>query len=131
MFGLIKKIIMGLVINIVNASNYTRCVSLSNQKCEIQPTLTNLHPNEYSQEFYYYSLPVKLDRCVGGCNTLNDLTTKVCIPNKIEDLNLSVFNMVKGINELKTLTKHISCEYKCKFDGTKCKSNQWWNNNKG
>ena len=32
--------------NIVNASNHTRCVSLSNQKCEIQPTLINLHRNE-------------------------------------------------------------------------------------
>ena len=32
--------------------------------------------------------------------------------------------------ESKTLTKHISCECKCKFDGTKCDSNQWWNNGK-
>ena len=30
----------------------------------------------------------------------------------------------------KTLTKHISYECKCKLDGTKCNSNQWWNNNK-
>ena len=36
--------------------------------------------------------------------------------------------MITGINESKTSTKHISCE--CKFDGTNCKSNQWWNNNK-
>ena len=34
------------------------------------------------------------------------------------------------INESKTLTKHISCECKCKFDGTKCNSNQWCNNDK-
>ena len=54
---------------------------------------------------------VKLDRCVGSCNTLNDLSNKVCVPNKTEDLNLSVFNMITGINELKTLTKHISCKY--------------------
>ena len=27
-----------------------------------------------------------------------------------------VFNMMTGINGLKTLTKHISCECKCKFD---------------
>ena len=47
-----------------------------------------------------------------------------------EDLNLSVFNMITGINESKALTKHISCECKCKFDGTKCNSNQWWNNDK-
>ena len=25
---------------------------------------------------------------------------------------------------------HTSCEYKCKFDETKCKSNQQWNNDK-
>ena len=38
--------------------------------------------------------------------------------------------MITGINELKTLKKHKSCECKCKFNGTKCDSNQWWNNNK-
>ena len=49
---------------------------------------------------------------------------------KTEDLNLSVFNMITGINESKTLTKHILCKCQCKFDGIKCKSNQLWNNNK-
>ena len=44
--------------------------------------------------------------------------------------NLSVFNMIAGTNELKTLTKHISSECKCKFDGRKCNSDQWWNNDK-
>ena len=68
--------------------------------------------------------------CVGSCNTINDLSNKVCIPNKTEDLNLSVFNMIKGKHESKILTKHISCECKCKFDGTECNSNKWWNNNK-
>ena len=29
-----------------------------------------------------------------------------------------------GKNESKTLTKDISCEYKCKSDGRKCNSNQ-------
>ena len=97
-------------------------MSLSNQKCMIQATLINLHPNEYSQEFHYYPISVKLDRCVGNCNTLIDLSIKVCIPNKTEDLNLSFFNMITGINESKTLTKHISCEWKCKLDETKCYS---------
>ena len=117
MFGLIKKIFIGLLTGIVSASSTTKYVLLNNQKCMTQPALINLHPNEYSQEFHYYPFAVKLDRCVGSCNTLNDLFNKVCVPNKIEDLNLSVFNMITGINELKSLTKHISCEYKCKFDG--------------
>ena len=89
-----------------------------------QPTLINLYSNEYSQEFHYYPFAVKLDRCVGSCNTLNDLSNKLCIPNKTKSLNLSVSNMITRINESKTLTNHISCEGKCKFDETKCKSNQ-------
>ena len=67
----------------------------------IQPTLINLHPNEYSQEFHYYPFAVKLDRSVGSCNTLNDLPNKVCVLNKTEDLNLSVFNIITRINEKK------------------------------
>ena len=105
-----------LLINIVNASNHTNCVLLSNQRCEIKNTFINLNPNECNQEFHYYPFTVKLDKCVGSCNTLNDLSNKVCVPNKTEDLNLSVFNMITGINESKTLTKHISCKCKCKFD---------------
>ena len=38
--------------------------------------------------------------------------------------------MIAGINKSKTLTKHISCECKCKFDGRNCNSDQWWNNDK-
>ena len=108
-----------LLINVVSASNYTKCVSLTNQKCMMEPTLNNLHPNEYSQEFQFYSFAVKLDRCVESCNTLNDSSIKVYVPNRAEDLNLSVLNMVTEINETKTWVKHISCECKCKFDGRK------------
>ena len=74
MFGLIKKIFIGLLTGLVNGSNHTECVSLSSQECMI--TLINLHPNEYSQELHYYPIAVKLDRCVGSCNTLNDLSKK-------------------------------------------------------
>ena len=32
--------------------------------------------------------------------------------------------MITGINESKTLTKHISCECKCRFDGRKVNSDK-------
>ena len=38
--------------------------------------------------------------------------------------------MITGINESKTLTKHVSCECKCKCDGRKCNSNPKRNNGK-
>ena len=90
-----------------------------------QPTLINLYSNEYSQEFHYYPFAVKLDRCAGSCNTINDLSNKACVLNKSEELNLSVFRMITRINESKTLSKHISCESKCKFDRKKSNSSQW------
>ena len=82
MLGLIKTIFIGLSTGLVNGSNRTQCVSLNNKKCMTQPTLINLHPNEYSQEFHYYHVLVKLDRCFGSYNTLNDLSNKACIPIK-------------------------------------------------
>ena len=56
MFRIIKKIFIALLTSlvngssIVNASCHTKCVPLSKQKCEIQPTLINLHLNKYTQE---------------------------------------------------------------------------------
>ena len=43
--------------------------------------LLSLHLNECSQEYRYYPFAVKLDRCVGSCSALNDLSNKVCAPN--------------------------------------------------
>ena len=51
-----QKIFIGLLSSIV--------ILLTTQIafCMIQPTLINLHPNEYSQKFHYYPFAVKLDR---------------------------------------------------------------------
>ena len=53
----------------------------------IKSTLINLHPHEYSQGLRYYLLAVNSDRCFGTCNILNDLSNRVWIPYKTEDLN--------------------------------------------
>ena len=98
---------IALLTSVVNASNLTKHLSLSDQKCTTQHTLVNVHPNEYIQGLHYYPFAVNLDRCVRSCDTFNDLSNELCVPNKTEDLNLRVFNMTTGINELKTLTKHI------------------------
>ena len=44
MFGFIKKMFFVLLASIVNTSKHIKCIYLSNQKCEIQPTFINLHP---------------------------------------------------------------------------------------
>ena len=42
---------------------FVKCLLLNNQKCIIQPSNIDLHPNEYSQELHYYPSAINLDRC--------------------------------------------------------------------
>ena len=74
-FQLIKKAFIGLLISINNACNYTKCALTNNQKYMTLPSLINLHPNGYSQnwmnvELHYYLFAVILDTIVGSCNLL-------------------------------------------------------------
>ena len=80
--------------SIDNPPDQVKCISLNNQQCMVQLTLVNLHPNKYNEGLRYFLFDINLDRCMESCNSL-----KVCVPNKIEHLNLSVFNMIRGINE--------------------------------
>ena len=116
MFRLSKKVLVMKLTSIVSASNHTKCISLSNQKCMTRPSVINSHPNEYSQELHYYPFVVNLDRCAESCNTLDDLSNKVYVPNETEDLDLHVFNMLTVINESRTLTKNTSCKCEYKSD---------------
>ena len=46
MFEFIKTMFIVLLTSLVQASIYTKCVSLNNEKCMTQPILINLYPNE-------------------------------------------------------------------------------------
>ena len=107
---LITQTFSGSLASIVKTLNHIKSISLNNQQCITQPALIKLYPNECTEGLCYYQSIVKLDRCIGICNTLNDLSNIVFVRNKTEDLNLSVSNIIKGINEKKIFTKHISCQ---------------------
>ena len=68
---------------------------------------------------------ISLDRCNESCNVLSP---KVCVPKETKDINVKAFNKIANKNEAKTMTKHISCDCKCKFNCTTCNSSQKWNN---
>ena len=88
----------------VNDSNHKKCISLNNEQCMTQPTVINLHPNEYIHRLSYYPFLVNIDRCIRSYNTFNYLCNKIRISKKTENLNLSICNMITGINASKTLT---------------------------
>lgn len=54
----------------------------------------------------HYQFMNSLNRCDKSCNTLNDLSDRICFPNKTKDAR---------INDSKTLTKNfylVNCESK-------------------
>ena len=72
---------------------------MNDQQCINQPTIINLGRNEYNERLRCFPFADNLDRCIRNSNTLNDLSNKVFVLNKTEDLHLSVFSMITGINE--------------------------------
>ena len=63
----------GTLASIDNTLDHRKCLSLNNQQFMTQPTLTNLHPNEYNEGSPYIPFTVNLYRGMGSCNTLNIL----------------------------------------------------------
>ena len=121
----IKQMFVVLVLMLYFCRPLTRkCVSINNQRCMVRPMFIDLNLDE----LHYYQFIINMNRCKGSCNIAEDPFSSICVPNKIEDMNQKVFNMIKGINESKILAEHISCEFRCEFDGRKCNSRQKWNN---
>ena len=79
----------------------TKCMGLNNQPCLSRPNLTDLNPNEHNQGLCHYLFMVSLDICNVICNTLVDSSSRICVANKTEDVNLNVFNMITRVNESK------------------------------
>ena len=126
MFRLIKKLFIGLLS--FNGSLATKCMSLNNEQCKTtRLTLIDLNPVELK----CYLFMISLDIYNGSYNTVHDLSAKICAQSKTKSKNVKVFNMITKIQEAKTLTKHVSCDCKCRLNSTACNSNQKWNNKMG
>ena len=114
MFKLIKKVFIALLsfirslASVAKACNHAKYISWKNQLCMTRLTVTDLNTYGHNLGLCYYSFMVHLDRYEGICNVLDDLSSKICVLNKTEDVNLNVFNMRTRINKWKTVTKHIS-----------------------
>ena len=99
---------------------------MNNQPFMVRPTPIDLNHDKLD----YYPFIMSMNRCNESCSLFQDPVGKIWILIKMEDVDLKVFNMIKGVNESKTLAKHISCERRCTFDGRKCNSGQKENNDK-
>ena len=86
MFGFIKQAF--IVLLSFSRSLATKYISLNNEPCLARPTLIDLNSDELSRGLFHYSFMISLGRVGGSCNTLDDLSNRICLPNKTEDMNL-------------------------------------------
>ena len=71
------------------------CVSVINQKCMSRPKIIDL--NKYEPVFY--PLSIKVNKCSGDCNSINDPMAKLCVPDIVRNLNVKVLTLLAIINE--------------------------------
>ena len=63
---------------------------MKNQECKIRPEIININSN--SPIFYPFS--IKINKCSGSCNNINNPYAKICVPDVIKDLNVKVINLM-------------------------------------
>ena len=112
MFVLIKKIfcIGFLLLSSLVSTTLLSCISIKNQECKVRP--------------------IKINKCSGSCNNINNPYTKTCVPNDVKDLNVKVFNLMSRTNETRFVKWHETCKCICRLDGIICNTKQQWNNDK-
>ena len=99
---------------------------MNNQECKIRTEIINLNTNE--PMFYPYT--IKINKCKGSCNTINDPYAKICVPNEIKNTNVGVFNLMSRTNETRHIKWHKTCKCKCRLDASICNNKQKWNDDK-
>ena len=99
---------------------------MNNQECKIRPEIINLNTNEP----LFYPYIIKINKCKGRCNTINDSYAKICFPDDIKNINVKVFNLMSRTNETRHIKWHKTCKCKCRLDVSVCNNKQRWNEDK-
>ena len=73
-----------------------------NQKCMSGPKIIDVNNNE--PVFYPYS--IKINKCSGNCNNINDPYAKLYISDIVKNRNVKVFNLMSRINKTRQIVWH-------------------------
>ena len=100
MFGFIKKVFFTAMtffyFNVLNV-NSLECVSMNNQERKTKTKIIIINNNE--RVFYRFS--IKVNKCSGSCNNINDPYTKLRVPDVVKNINVKVFNLMSFSNQTK------------------------------
>ena len=121
-FRLSKKVFfLGLTI-LSNFTNALDCISMKNQECKVRPKIINID----SSNPMFYPFSVKVNKCNGNCNDINNPYAKVCVPDIVKNLNVKAFNLMSRTNETGQIEWHKKCNCICTLDKSICNNKQKW-----
>ena len=78
--------------------------------------------------FYPYS--VKVNKCSGSCNNINNPYAKLCVPDIVKNINFKVFNLLSRISKTRHIIWHETCKCICRLSASVCNNRQRWNEDK-
>ena len=102
MFGFIKKVFFTAITFFnFNSSglNSLKCVSMSIQECKVREEVINVSSNNS----VFYSFSVKVNKCSGDCNDINDPYVGLCVANIVKNINVQVFSLISWKNQTKQI----------------------------
>ena len=77
-FSFVKKVVvLGLKV-LSSITNALECISMNNQACIVRPKTININSNNP----IFYPFSVKINKCSGNCNNINDPYARICVPGK-------------------------------------------------
>ena len=68
---------------------------MKNQECKVRPEIIDVNSNNP----IFYPFSIKMNKCSGNCNNINNLYAKICVPDVIKDLNIKILNLMSRTNE--------------------------------
>ena len=93
MFGFVKKVFFIAMTffssNVLNV-NSLECISMNNQNCKARAKIIDVN----NDEPVFYPFSIKVNKCSGICNNINDPYAKLCVPGIIKNINVKVFNLM-------------------------------------
>ena len=72
----------------------------------------------------FFPFSIKISKCSGSCNNINNLYVKLCVPDVVKKLNVRVFNLISRTNETKHIEWYKMCKYKSRLDAGVCNNKQ-------
>ena len=102
-------LLINLAISLFNVLkvNALECLSVNNQECKPRPKILDV--NEGIGEALFYPYNVQVNKCSGSCNTLDNLMSKICVPNIIKNVNIKVYNFLMRLNGTRNVLWHEIC----------------------